>query len=54
MPSAVKTEAEQERQKLFEALRHYFGSKHQVPDELDSADLHAMTTIISGKRYEFY
>ena len=31
MPIIAKTEAEQERQKLFEALRHYFSSKHQVP-----------------------
>lgn len=31
MPLTGKSAAEQERQKLFDKLRHYFGSRHQVP-----------------------
>mgnify|MGYP001576703011 CR=1 len=46
MPSLVKTEAEQERQKLFEQLRHYFSSRHQVPCYLSNEKMQEWLNFI--------
>lgn len=45
-----KSEADQQRQKLFEQLRHYFSSKHQVPTDLSFSDLKEFLIILGEYR----
>lgn len=44
-----KSVAELERQKLFEALRHYISSKHQAPAHLTKSDLLAVLGVLLGE-----
>lgn len=46
MALTAKSAAEQERQKLFEKLRHYFGSRHQVPCYLTHEKMQEMLDFL--------
>lgn len=50
MVLATRTAAEQERQKLFEAIRHAVSSKHQCPEHLSQSDLLVVLATLMGEK----
>ena len=50
MPQEIKSEADQQRQRIFESIRHYVGCKHQVPQHLSHADLMKALGILIGEK----
>lgn len=46
----TKTLAEQERQKLFEQIRHLISSKHQCPENLSHNDLLVVLATLTGEK----
>jgi hypothetical protein len=45
-----KSDADKERQSLFETLRHYISCKHQVPQHLSKEDLMVALGILVGEK----
>ena len=45
----TKTEAESERQRTFELVRHFLSSKHQCPEHLSQSDLLVVLATLLGE-----
>ena len=50
MYTKVKSEADQQRQQIFNSIRHYVSCKCEVPQHLSHADLMKALEILIGEK----